>query len=357
MKRLDRYLGATVTAMMVLTIFGLLGIITLFALMEEMENIEDDYFFMDAAIYIAYTTPRRFYELIPYAAMIGALLGLGTLANNSELVVMRASGVSIARISWSAIKPALLLVVIGLAVGEYVVPITERIGQHNREKILSDHLLPEYGYWYREGDTYMHFKEVQQEGVLIGVTHYIFDQQYRLVRTLYADRAVYHDVSDTDKYWLLEDIIVTDLSEDVTEIDSFPSMQWNTDVDPDLLRSEILIEPDKLAITELKAKVDYMHKQGLNTQKYQLAFWQKSLQPLATIGLVLVAISFVFGPLRQVSMGLRIVAGLIIGFAFKIIQDILTPASMVFGFAPMLATMIPIMLCFICAALLINRNS
>lgn len=357
MKRLDRYLGITVTTMMVLTMFGLLGIITLFALMEEMENIEDDYLFINAITYIAYTTPRRFYELIPYASMIGALLGLGTLANNSELIVMRASGVSISRISWSAIKPALLLVVIGLAVGEYVVPITERIGQHDREKALSDTMTPESGYWYREGDTYMHFNEVQQEGVLMGVTHYVFDNQNRLVRTLYADRAVFHDISEKQKYWLLEDITMTELSADMAKTSTHPSLQWNTDVDPDLLRSEILIEPDKLAITELKSKVDYLQKQGLNTQRYQLAFWQKSLQPLATIGLVFIAISFVFGPLRQVTMGHRIVAGLIVGFAFKIIQDILTPASMVFGFAPMLATLIPIALCFLCASYLIKRNS
>ncbi|HJN51161.1 MAG: LPS export ABC transporter permease LptG [Pseudomonadales bacterium] len=357
MKRLDNYLGMTVTTMMVLTILGLLGIVTLFALMEELERIEDGYPFAEAVRYVAYTTPRRFYELIPYASMIGALLGLGTLANNSELIVMRASGVSITRISWSAIRPALLLVLVGLAMGEYVVPITERIGQHDREMALSDRLLPESGYWYREGDTYMHFSEAQQEGVLIGVTHYIFDEQKHLIRTLFAARAVFHDVSDKEKYWLLEDIIATDLSGDGADIESFASLQWNTDVDPDLLRSEILIGPNKLAISELKAKVDYMNKQGLNTERYQLAFWQKTLQPLATIGLVFIAISFVFGPLRQVSMGLRIVAGLIIGFAFKIIQDILTPASMVFGFAPMLATLIPIVLCFLFAAYLMKRTA
>ena len=240
--------------------------------------------------------------------------------------------------------------------GEYVVPITERIGQHDREKALSDHPMPESGYWYREGNTYMHFKEVQQEGVLMGVTHYVFDSRKRLARTLYADRAVFHDVSEEEKYWLLEDIIVTYLSDNVAKIKAIPSLQWNTDVDPDLLRSEILIEPDKLAISELSAKVDYMRKQGLDEGRYELALWQKSLQPLATLGLVLIAISFVFGPLRQVSMGLRIVAGLIVGFAFKIIQDILTPASMVFGFAPMLATLVPIALCFLCAAFLINRT-
>jgi|TARA_Y100000310_G_scaffold286082_1_gene309981 lipopolysaccharide export system permease protein len=356
MKRLDRYLGLTVTGMMMLTIFGLLGVITLFALMEEVERIEDQYFFTDAVRYVAYTTPRRFYELIPYASMIGALLGLGTLANNSELIVMRASGVSTVRISCSAIVPALVLVFVGLAMGEYVVPTTERIGQHDREIVISDRLLPESGYWYREGETYMHFNEAQQEGVLMGVTHYIFDEQRRLVRTLFATRAVFHDVSDDKEYWLLEDIIATDLSGDVAETEALTSLQWNTDVDPDLLRSEILIGPNKLAISELKAKVDHMKKQGLNTKRYELAFWQKVLQPLATIGLVLLAISFVFGPLRQVTVGLRIVAGLIIGFAFKIIQDILTPASTVFGFAPMLATVIPIVLCFLVAAFLMRRT-
>lgn len=355
MRRLDQYLGSTVTLTTTLTVLGLVGVTTVFAFMEEIQDIENNYDLAGVAAYILYTTPRRFYELIPYAAMIGALLGLGTLANHSELIVMRASGVSIVRISFSAMKPAIVLVLIGLLIGEYVVPVTERIAEHDRETAVSGELLPESGYWYREGSTYMHFSQVEKEGILEGVTHYVFDADRHLVETLHADRAVYHDISAREKYWLLENVVVTEITPRGTKVSHFPSRRWETSIDPDLLRSEILIAPDKLAITELRIKVEYMRKQGLNTEKYQLAFWQKSLQPFATITLVFVAITFVFGPLREVAMGLRVVAGLIIGIAFKFMQDVLTPASMVFGFAPVLATLVPILLCLVCGVYLLRR--
>jgi len=355
LRALDRYLANTVTLTTAFTVFGLLGVITVFSFMEEIQKIENEYHLIDVAAYIAYTTPRRFYELIPYAAMIGALLGLGTLANNSELIVMRASGVSIGRISLGAMVPAVVMVLVGLAVGEYVVPVTERIAQHDRERAISGVLLPESGYWYREGNTYMHFGQVEKEGILEGVTHYVFDDAHKLIETRRAARAVYHDVSVEERYWLLEDIVVTEIADGGTRVSRYTSRRWDTSIDPDLLRSEILIEPDKLAITDLRAKVEYMDQQGLNSERYKLAYWQKSLQPLATIVLVFVAITFVFGPLREVTMGLRVVAGLIIGIIFKFLQDILTPASMVFGFEPVLATLVPIGLSFVCGVYLLKR--
>lgn len=355
MKRLDGYIGATVSVMMGFVLFALLGTLTLFAFLDEMEGIEKDYHIVDAAIYVGYTTPRRLYDLIPFSALIGCLLGLGSLANNSELTVMRSAGVSTFRISWSAIKPALVFVVFALLVGEYVVPYTERVAQHTREIRTSDDVAPEFGFWYREGDVFMHFAQVLDGGVLVGVSHYEFDDERNLRRSLFADRAVFHDVRKHDHYWLLENVTVTILEDDKTRTEKLTSLRWDTDVDPDLLSSEILVEPDKLSIEQLYHKKEYLKAQGLNNVGYELAFWRKTLQPLSTIALVFIAISFVFGPLREVTMGMRILAGLIIGIVFKFFQDLLTPASMVFGFTPILASLVPILLCIICGAYLIRR--
>jgi lipopolysaccharide export system permease protein len=71
------------------------------------------------------------------------------------------------------------------------------------------------------------------------------------------------------------------------------------------------------------------------------------LQPLAIAGLVLVAISFIFGPLRDGTMGFRIFAGVIVGIVFRTSQDLLGPASLVFGFSPLYAALIPIAVCML----------
>ena len=104
MRRLDRYIGSHVF----LAIVAVLGIITglalLFAFIDELNDIEGAYTLSDSAGYVALTAPRRLYDMLPMAALIGCLVGLGSLASNSELTVIRAAGVSIRRIVWAVMK-------------------------------------------------------------------------------------------------------------------------------------------------------------------------------------------------------------------------------------------------------------
>ncbi len=359
MKRLDIYLGQTVATTMVLAAMGLVGMLTIFTFLEQIQDIDNNYTMVAVGKFVLYSLPRMFYETIPYSALIGCLAGLGLLANNSELIVMRAAGVSTWSIVWSTMKPALVLVAVGLLVGEHVLPDFERVARIDRERAISDEneITPRFGFWYREGPVYMHFDEVGQHGVLQGVSHFYFNEKLdrKLVKTLYADRAVFHEIAPGANYWLLEKVIVTEFSESASTVAEFPSFQWTTKLTPELLSTEILVQPDKMSISELREKIRYMTGEGLNSGKFELGFWGKLFQPLATVGLVFVAISFVFGPLREATMGMRVVTGLIIGITFKFVQDLLSPASLVFGFPPIIATLIPIGACFVAGFVLMKR--
>jgi lipopolysaccharide export system permease protein len=360
MKQLDIYVGKTVGLTMLLAVFGIVGMLAIFTFIEQMEDVRNNYTLLNVGRFVMYSLPRMFYGAIPYTALIGCIAGLGLLANSSELIVMRAAGISTWSIAWSAIKPALLLVAVGLFVGEYVLPDFERVARIDRERAMSDEneITPEFGFWYREGNIYMHFDEVGRGGLLQGVSHFYFSdgENRELIRTLYADRAVFHDMDGEDSYWLLEKVIVTEIDGDKSSTSEMTSMPWQTGLTPELLSTEILVQPDKMSIRELNKKIDYLRMEGLNSSKFELGFWSKVLQPLATVGLVFVAISFVFGPLREATMGMRVVTGLIIGIAFKFVQDLLSPASLVFGFPPVVATLIPIAACFVAGYLLMRRT-
>ena len=91
--------------------------------------------------------------------------------------------------------------------------------------------------------------------------------------------------------------------------------------------------------------IDYLDNEGFESGEYRLVLYKKLLQPLAIFALVLIGISFVFGPLRSVSMGLRLFSGVATGVIFMIIKNLMGPASLVFGFPPLLAVMMPILLC------------
>ncbi len=74
-----------------------------------------------------------------------------------------------------------------------------------------------------------------------------------------------------------------------------------------------------------------------------------------TGALVLMAISFIFGPLRSETLGQRIFTGVVIGFVVRISQDLLGPSSLVFGFPPFLAVLIPAGICALAGVWLLRR--
>ena len=105
MHKLDRYIGTSVF-LAILSVLGIIvGLALLFAFIDELGDLSDSYGTLEALIYVVLTLPRRAYEMLPMAALIGCLIGLGSLASNSELTIMRAAGVSIGRIVWAVMKP------------------------------------------------------------------------------------------------------------------------------------------------------------------------------------------------------------------------------------------------------------
>ena len=115
------------------------------------------------------------------------------------------------------------------------------------------------------------------------------------------------------------------------------------------------MEPDALSISGLWWYIHYLADQGLNNTSYWLAFWGKVFQPLVTAALVLMAISFIFGPLRSVTLGQRIFTGVVVGFVFRIAQDLLGPSSLVFGFSPILAVLVPAGVCALAGIWLLRK--
>jgi lipopolysaccharide export system permease protein len=119
--------------------------------------------------------------------------------------------------------------------------------------------------------------------------------------------------------------------------------------------SVLLVEPQRQSISGLFRFASYFRSEGLESGNYFLAFWKKLLQPAATGALVLLAISFIFGPLREATMGFRIFVAISIGLGFTIIQRLLEPASLLYGFSPVLAVLFPIVVCLLLGVFLMQR--
>jgi lipopolysaccharide export system permease protein len=351
MVKLDRYIGASVFWAILAVLMVILGLALLFNFVDELNDVDAHYGLMDAFSYVLLTAPQSLFEMLPMSALIGCLAGLGALASNSELTIMRAAGVSVGRIVWAVMKPMLVLMVAGLLISEYVAPVTEAMAQSNRAMAQGggDAQSAKRGLWHREGDEFLHINAVQPDGNLLGVTRYSFGPDHRLLFSSFAKRAIFAD----DK-WQLQGVRTTEFKEDRTEVTTQATAPWNIQLSQKLLSTAVL-DPQTLSITGLWDYIHYLSAQGLNNGPYWLAFWTKVLKPVVTMALVLLAISFIFGPLRSVTLGLRIFTGVVVGFVFQIAQDLLGPSSLVFGFSPLLAVLIPTGVCALIGFWMLRR--
>ncbi|WP_110968118.1 LPS export ABC transporter permease LptG [Pseudomonas huaxiensis] len=351
MRKLDGYIGKSVF-MAILAVLGIiLGLASLFAFIDEMGDISDTYTLLDASSFVVLTAPRRLYDMLPMAGLIGCLIGLGSLASNSELTIMRAAGVSIGRIVWAVMKPMLVLMLAGVLIGEYLAPVTENKAQAERSLAQGggDAQSSKRGLWHRQGEEFVHINTVQPNGLLLGVTRYHFDNERHLLSSSFARKAQYQE-----DHWQLTDVTSTMFRGDHTEVVKSAEERWDVALTPQLL-STVVLAPESLSITGLWDYIHYLSDQGLNNDRYWLAFWTKVLQPLVTAALVLMAISFIFGPLRSVTLGQRVFTGVLVGFVFRIAQDLLGPSSQVFGFPPLLAVLLPAGVCALAGVWLLRR--
>jgi len=341
-KILDKYIAKQVITSILLVSLVLLGVDLFFTLVNELRFVaRTDYTLSNAFTYLALTAPTHLYTVFPWAALVGALISLGTLAGHSELVVMRVAGISVLRITGSVLKAALLLMVFIVFIGEGIAPETDQIAENKRSWALSggQSIQTSLGLWVRQGRDFIHVKSVQPNGELLGVTRYLFSNNRKLQEVSMALKAI-----PEGNTWHLFDIVGTRFEPHKTETFKTESLSVEHLLDPEILQTATVKHPERLSLSMLLRIIEQREKNELNTRNYTVAFWSKIFHPLVILLMVFLAVPFVFGPLRSVSMGFRIVSGLIVAFLFHTLNSLFVPLAVVYQLPPVLAVLTPIFL-------------
>ncbi len=347
---INRYIAQQIGMMIAIALLVLAGLDGLFTLIAEFDALEHSYHAREAMIYVLATMPSRIYQWIPIATLMGCLLALGNLASSSELIVMRAAGISVLGIVRKALYPVIGVVIVGLLLGQYLTPMTEHFSQNYRAIKLGGGTLlrVKYGNWQRQGDEFIHMNAIEPNGIIHGITRYRF-VDHQLKEMSFAERAIYQN-----QQWVMQKQQQSILSETSVRVHDAPQAIWQSQLTPEILELAVL-KPEHLSITGLYRYAHYMQQQGLRYLPYLLAFWKKISQPFATLAMVLVAAAFVFGPLRSGTMGLRIMVGLMAGLFFNYLQEFLGFASLAFNIQPWIASVVPILVFSTMGVVLIRR--
>ena len=358
MTLIDSYIRKRVLLAMLVVISLVLSIDVVFALVEELGDSENAYTSAQALLYVLKTLPSRVFQLLPFTALGGSLIGLGIMASHNELVVIQSAGVSTWRLVWAVLKPAFIVMIAGLVLGEYIAPALQQSAQSSKAVLRSgvQAIDAGQGSWRRIGDEFVHVNAIAPGGEsLYGVSRYRLtggglesaDSQPKarigLASISFAQSAKYIDAVEGG-YWRLENLAETRFLADSVVTAQRESEDWRVDLSPELL-AVLLVAPDRQSISGLYNFARFFESQGLDSDRYMLSFWGKLLQPLATLALVLLAVSFVFGPLREATMGFRVFVAIGVGLLFTILQQLLEPASLLLGINPLFAVLLPIVSC------------
>lgn len=110
---LDRYIGKTIFNTIMMTLFMLVSLSGIIKFVDQLKKSgQGSYDALGAGLYTILSVPKDIQIFFPMAALLGALLGLGMLAQRSELVVMQASGFTRLQVALAVMKTAIPLVLL-----------------------------------------------------------------------------------------------------------------------------------------------------------------------------------------------------------------------------------------------------
>ena len=338
MKILDRYIAVAVISAAVVTLLLIVGLQGFFTLINELDNVGDGGYTIGKVLqYVVLGVPRSMYELFPAAALIGGLTGMGALAVNSELVAMRAGGLSVWRIVMSVLQAGVLMLVVIVAIGETVAPVAEEYAQRLRTVSLGKHVsfLGRDGIWVREEDRYIFVERIIDDRQLANLEVYEFDSERRLIRATTAVSAKHHD----DR-WVLKDVRQSLFDGGAVSVNHQASMTWPSLITPSLL-AVVVLKPENMSVLDIRRFVGYLEDNGLDTIQYDYAFWSRIVVPLSALIMLFITVPLVFGLLRSTGMGQRVLSGILLGFGFYLLNRMAAQMGQVYELNPLLASFTP----------------
>lgn len=354
MNLLDKHIGRHILTSILLVFLVLLVLFAFVAFVDALGDVgKAQYGVWEAARYVALSLPRQLYELLPMAALLGTLLGLSALAMDSELIAMRAAGVSLLRIAGAALKVGLLLVLIGFAIGEFLAPVAQNAAERGRSQALGYGVLRQAdgGLWMRDGQTFVYLSEVLPDLSVLGVDLYQLDESNRLQSQISARQARY-----AGKQWHLSEVRESIITPGRVSTRRAGTLDWQSVVTPDML-SVFTVRPEALSVWQLFRYLRHLEMNKQDTSRYAMAFWQKLVAPFATLVMVFVAIPFVFVPLRSGGLGVRLFLGILLGLAFFVISRGSGYFGLLYGVSPAVGALMPLMVFGLLGWRMLKRQS
>ncbi len=308
--------------------------------------------------YVGYRVPQLIARFLPFSVLLGTLVTLVTLNQNSEIVILKASGISAQQI----LAP-LMIASLGIAAISFV--FNERVLVRSNASLAAWQAV-DYGpvrtgsglvhdVWVRNGDDLINAGTVDQRARINGVPGIrlsdvmVYDREGgRLMRTLSAREAV-----PDGNAWRLSDVRIFDVASGRTS--TRQHLIAGEGVDPDRFTLSS-VDANALDLPALAKAIDELHAAGRPTGPLRAAMWHKMSGPLSSILMPLLAAVAAFGLARSGKLFVRSVIGMALGFAYFVADNFMLAMGNFGAVPPFLAAWSPFLLFFLIGEAVLLRT-
>ena len=324
MNRLARYIFTEVAAATAFALAALVALFAFFDLLREIGRIgKRGYTFPDAVIYVGLSTPGHIYELLPLAVLIGGILALATLADHSELTVMRTASVSLRKLLLWLVSIGLIFTALTFFVGEYLAPVASKAASRHIAKAKSALLIGDFqsGVWIKDGRQVINVGAMLPDLSIQKIRVYEFKPDMRIERIIDSERGTYSVAGG----WLLEGVTETQMQDNGVRrvlVEKKAEMPWLSKLNPDML-AVLMIKPDEMSIAALNRYIEHLESNKQDAQRYVLARWSKYFSPFTCVAMMVIALPFALGSRRSGGVGIKIFTGIVLGLGYWFLNRIM----------------------------------
>lgn len=338
MKVLTVYLMRAILTSTLLVMLVLLALAGLFEFIGQLESTQGNYGIPEALLFALLRLPQLSFEMLPIAALIGGLLGLGALANNSELVVMRTAGLSVVRLAGMVSLSGLVLMILMGTVGEFIGPPLDYFARTMRDEARYEQDDRDFGNatWIKDGPVILHLEKINAEFEFGTLYMFRFNDDHSLGAIARAENS---GIDDSDK-WILENVKETRFVDDSVQVVESSVAIESFDLDADML-GITLVKPVSLSARGLITYIAYLNRNDLDAQRYETELWSRIARTVTIVIMPILALAFVFGSLRSAGSGGRLMIGVLIGLAYFLASEMLANSGQVFRLNPAVITWLP----------------
>ena len=297
---LDAYIAREYGRILALTAAAMLGLFYLSTFIDRSDKLFKGQVTLARLMELMFwSTPQFLVYIIALAVLIAGLVTIGLLTKNSELIVMRACGISLYR-------TAMPMLAFAVAAGAVLVGLQETVlASANRRADQLDHEIrfgkPQtYGVlnrkWLvgRNGEVYHYQYYDPRKQELHSLSVFEFDpKDHRLIKRRFVQMAKYTADArpDAEPEWALDKGWLREFGPDNHVLFSDFTNQVQRFEGADYFVTEAR-EPDLMNFAQLRVYIDEMRAGGYNVLDHEVGLHRKVAFPFVTLVMTLIAVPF-----------------------------------------------------------------